>query len=232
MNKEEYREALKDPRWLAKRDIIKKRDKHKCTKCGCRDNLHVHHTYYLPNKMPWEVPDDCLITLCKGCHAKEHEGKDISSFIRTSPPKTKSKVTKNNKKTFPEKIKKLRFYKFMAVKSSTLNQVFDKSVNWKKVFKPHGSIIKGFDSKDLAEKWLKPTKATEKKEKLPRDKVIKDLEVFKYIAIKSDKVNILLKQNDMWLKALDNNRNALVKGFDEEVLAREWLNIKNNFKFN
>lgn len=93
VNKEEYKKALKDPRWLTKRKRIKKRDKYKCVKCNCKDNLHVHHTYYLPNKMPWAVPDDCLITLCKTCHEKEHEGRDIKSFIKAKPPKHKNKST-------------------------------------------------------------------------------------------------------------------------------------------
>lgn len=175
MNKQEYQKALKSPKWLAKRNKIKKRDKYKCTKCGCKDNLHVHHTYYLPNKMPWEVPDECLVTLCKVCHEKEHKDRDIKSFVRTSPPKKVTPIKKS-----PPKKKK--------------------------------------DSRKVRREKAK------KKQKLPRDKIRKDLQVFKYIAIKSDKVRLVLRQNDMWLKALDDHRSAIVKGFNNEVSAREWVN--------
>nr|DAI89493.1 MAG TPA: HNH endonuclease bacteriophage, HNH Endonuclease, DNA.52A [Caudoviricetes sp.] len=101
MNKEEYNKALKHPRWLAKRDKIKRRDGYKCVKCSCKDDLHVHHTYYLPDKMPWEVPDDCLITLCKVCHENEHKDRDIKSFLRTAPPKKKPIKKKAKGKGLP-----------------------------------------------------------------------------------------------------------------------------------
>ena len=98
MTKEEYYEALKSPQWIDKRERIKKRDGYTCTKCGCKDKLQVHHTYYLRGKMPWQVPDDCLITLCRSCHKKEHEGKPISSFYRNKPPKEKTKNKAKGKK--------------------------------------------------------------------------------------------------------------------------------------
>lgn len=184
MNKQEYQKALKSPKWLTKRNRIKKRDKYKCTKCGCKDNLHVHHTYYLPNKMPWEVPDDCLITLCKVCHEKEHKDKDIKSFIKTTTLKKTEpikRVSTKKKKVSPQKPKKLRFYKFMAMKSSTINQVFDKSTNWRKIIRPPDCVVKGFDDKKLAEKWLQE-KPPQKEQKIPRVKIInKKLVVMKTI---------------------------------------------------
>lgn len=91
MTKEEYYEALKSPQWIEKRDKIKKRDGYTCAKCKSKKYLQVHHTYYLKDKMPWQVPDDCLITLCGSCHKKEHEGRPISSFYRNKPPKEKTK---------------------------------------------------------------------------------------------------------------------------------------------
>lgn len=100
MTKEEYIKALKSPKWKAKRQIILKRDEYKCVKCDCKENLHVHHTYYIKDKMPWEVPNDCLITLCKSCHKKEHEGKNISTFVRDVK---KPKVVKTPKKVKQKK---------------------------------------------------------------------------------------------------------------------------------
>ena len=56
--------------------------------------------------MPWEVPDDCLITLCDVCHEKEHEGRNISTFVRKSPPKNKK--TPNKKKVINKRPRKER----------------------------------------------------------------------------------------------------------------------------
>lgn len=95
MTKEEYQKALKSPKWKTKRKKILERDNYTCTKCDSKKSLHVHHTYYLIGKMPWEVPDGCLITLCKVCHEKEHKGKDIKSFARKSPPKNRKPLNKN-----------------------------------------------------------------------------------------------------------------------------------------
>ena len=34
--------------------------------------LHIHHTYYVKDKNPWEYENDALITLCADCHQKRH----------------------------------------------------------------------------------------------------------------------------------------------------------------
>lgn len=49
-------------------------------------DLHVHHTYYQINKLPWEYPDESLQTLCRTCHEITHENekipvKDLNGFI-------------------------------------------------------------------------------------------------------------------------------------------------------
>ena len=100
MTKEEYRKALKSPKWVVKRKAILKRDNYTCVKCDCKNNLQVHHKYYIKGKMPWEVPDDCLVTLCSVCHSKEHENKKISDFIKEKPLKnvTRPKKVKNKSK--------------------------------------------------------------------------------------------------------------------------------------
>lgn len=162
MDKSEYRELLKRKEWINKRNLILKRDKYKCVKCNCNKKLHVHHTYYLVGKMPWQVPDECLVTLCNLCHEKEHKGRYISTFVRKSPPKskyTKDKTVKNRKdKKPPIKLKKLRFYRFIALKSKTLNKVYDKTTDKrdiKEIAKLLGGEIKGFDDKNLAENWIR-----------------------------------------------------------------------------
>lgn len=35
--------------------------------------LAVHHLYYVYSKLPWEYPNEALITLCNHCHKRRHE---------------------------------------------------------------------------------------------------------------------------------------------------------------
>lgn len=42
--------------------------------------LHVHHTYYVINKLPWEYPESSLITLCNWCHLKFHTENKVDIF--------------------------------------------------------------------------------------------------------------------------------------------------------
>jgi len=165
MNKEDYSELLKRKEWINKRNSILKRDKRKCVKCNCNKFLHVHHTYYLIGKMPWEVPDDCLITLCKTCHEKEHEGKDIKSFSRKHPPKNKPKSLRKRRLKSKTQESNIKNYLFVAVKSKTLNKVFRQEENWKDTIKSVNGIVEGFDDKNLAEHWLRQGKAGKDKRK-------------------------------------------------------------------
>ena len=36
-------------------------------------HLEVHHKYYLENTLPWQYPDDALVTLCNWCHQEVHD---------------------------------------------------------------------------------------------------------------------------------------------------------------
>lgn len=66
-----YSEILRHPFWQKKKNGILDRDKYTCQKCGdTLSNLQVHHKYYKPNTMPWEYPDDALVTYCELCHRK------------------------------------------------------------------------------------------------------------------------------------------------------------------
>ena len=38
----------------------------------------VHHKVYFRNKMLWDCPDDCLVTLCESCHHYIHSLSDIA----------------------------------------------------------------------------------------------------------------------------------------------------------
>lgn len=68
----EYSKLLRNPYWQRKRNAILERDKYTCQKCtDTLTNLQVHHKYYIDGKMPWEYPDDALVTVCELCHKKE-----------------------------------------------------------------------------------------------------------------------------------------------------------------
>lgn len=72
MNKQNYIEKLKDPRWQKIRLQVFERDGWKCQNCDSKDNtLCVHHKYYIKNAEPWEYPLEALATLCLDCHEEE-----------------------------------------------------------------------------------------------------------------------------------------------------------------
>jgi 5-methylcytosine-specific restriction endonuclease McrA len=71
-----YQQLLRDPRWQRKRLEIFARDDWRCRECGAKDKqLQVHHRWYVAGKMPWEVPNMALVTLCVGCHGKQRRKK-------------------------------------------------------------------------------------------------------------------------------------------------------------
>lgn len=39
--------------------------------------FHVHHTYYQKGKLPWEYPNEALLTLCWECHENLHQNQKI-----------------------------------------------------------------------------------------------------------------------------------------------------------
>lgn len=77
-----YSDLLKDPRWQKKRLEILQRDNFHCCQCGSSvKTLHVHHQYYTKGNMPWEYPDDTLITLCLDCHESTNDFDWKSAFL-------------------------------------------------------------------------------------------------------------------------------------------------------
>lgn len=82
-----YSKLLKHPLWFAKRKEILDKKGHCCQKCGCEQNLHVHHLYY-ERVMPWEYPDRAFMVLCSPCHKNIHE---------LLKPEPKKKVKKKKK---------------------------------------------------------------------------------------------------------------------------------------
>lgn len=69
-DKRTYKEKLKDPKWLRKREAILKERGEACQWCGETDRPEVHHGYYGFAMHPWEYDDDTLWVLCRPCHQK------------------------------------------------------------------------------------------------------------------------------------------------------------------
>ena len=61
---------LQSKAWIKKKGCVKKRDGNQCVNCKTDKTLEVHHKTY-ENKGKEPLSD--LITLCRTCHAKQHE---------------------------------------------------------------------------------------------------------------------------------------------------------------
>lgn len=64
-----YKEYIQSAEWKAKSFQRKKIDGFKCTKCGRRTGLNVHHLTYAHL---YDEPMEDLTTLCRICHTKKH----------------------------------------------------------------------------------------------------------------------------------------------------------------
>jgi len=100
MNNSAYIEKLNDKRWIRKRNRIFKRDKYRCTACGGKENIQVHHNFYYSDyRDPWLYPDDSLLTVCRKCHLEFHEHhetetRDIKKKSKKNKPKKKKRIKK------------------------------------------------------------------------------------------------------------------------------------------
>jgi hypothetical protein len=78
----DYSELLRHPLWQRRRLEIFKRDNFACKKCtDTTSNLQVHHIYYKYDLLPWEYPDEALITICDLCHEKTEFMKKFIDLI-------------------------------------------------------------------------------------------------------------------------------------------------------
>ena len=76
-----YSDLLECFEWRFKRLQVLIRDKYKCQKClVVSEYNHVHHTYYLKNRLPWQIELTALITLCKDCHHKLHKNEIVKLY--------------------------------------------------------------------------------------------------------------------------------------------------------
>lgn len=45
-----------------------------------KSEIKVYHKYFQSNKLPWNYPDDALVSLCEKCHCKEHKANNTKLF--------------------------------------------------------------------------------------------------------------------------------------------------------
>lgn len=81
-----YSEQVKSPLWQKKRLEVLNLRGFKCEICGNeKDQLHVHHRFYIKGRKIHEYDNDVLQVLCEKCHEIEHEMRKganiISQFI-------------------------------------------------------------------------------------------------------------------------------------------------------
>jgi Zn finger protein HypA/HybF involved in hydrogenase expression len=69
-----YSEQVKSPLWQKKRLEVLNLRGFKCEICGNeKDQLHVHHRFYIKGRKIHEYDNDVLQVLCEKCHESEHE---------------------------------------------------------------------------------------------------------------------------------------------------------------
>ncbi len=72
---DQFRKPYYNKKWHEFSNAIKFRDNYRCLKCDRKEPeviLQAHHTVYKQGFKPWDYPYSDCITLCKGCHAREH----------------------------------------------------------------------------------------------------------------------------------------------------------------
>ena len=66
-----YREYIRSNQWKRIRRLAIKHYGGRCSVCGAKDRLEVHHRHY---KTLFRERMEDLSVLCNGCHRNEHEG--------------------------------------------------------------------------------------------------------------------------------------------------------------
>ena len=77
-----YHDLLLTLEWRERRQQIIKRDDQRCNNCKNKELLEVHHYYYVRNWLPWQYPDDALVTFCAKCHENYHKQNVVKVYKR------------------------------------------------------------------------------------------------------------------------------------------------------
>lgn len=82
-----YREQLLHPNWQKKRLEVMQDAEFKCETCKATDvTLNVHHRRYVKGRMVWEYERNELACLCKDCHVKEHDKRELLDRLLLAHP--------------------------------------------------------------------------------------------------------------------------------------------------
>lgn len=82
-----YSEKLLHPKWQKKRLKVLKHARFRCQLCGNdQKTLHVHHSYYVSGRDPWDYPTGSMVSLCESCH-KATEGRKAGAAKKPVSPK-------------------------------------------------------------------------------------------------------------------------------------------------
>ena len=111
--KQKYYRSLKSRKWRNLREKVLKRDEYKCTACGSKQSLVVHHTfYYWEYTEPWEYPLESLITLCEDCHNDFHKHHEVPNHEKKESRRGKKrrrrgrKAEKGRYEDIPQRLRK------------------------------------------------------------------------------------------------------------------------------
>ena len=79
MHSAKYKAYLMTDMWKVRRELALWRSGHKCTKCGAKKELEVHHKSY--DRLGKERPED-LEVLCSACHAIADSRRRVDTNVR------------------------------------------------------------------------------------------------------------------------------------------------------
>lgn len=78
-----FSESRSSKKYRLWRESVLKRDEHKCTKCGSKENLHCHHIIPWKKNIELRLSVDNGIALCEVCHGRDDREQKKNSGIRT-----------------------------------------------------------------------------------------------------------------------------------------------------
>jgi 5-methylcytosine-specific restriction endonuclease McrA len=88
--------AFRDSRrWQQVREVAKRRDGHRCQRCGTSEGLEVHHV--TPIEQGGNVFSlDNLVTLCQPCHRSEERAAFLEGALPPALPSIREKHSQTN----------------------------------------------------------------------------------------------------------------------------------------
>jgi DNA-binding Lrp family transcriptional regulator len=75
--KSEYKKQLTTTEWKNKREEVLEERGRCCERCESKTHLQIHHKEYIWGNKAWEYDNSYLEILCRSCHLKEHNFKDL-----------------------------------------------------------------------------------------------------------------------------------------------------------